>query len=293
MRYVVAISGGVDSVVLLDMFAKRYRQRLNGRLRIESCVVAHFDHGIRPDSARDMAFVRDLAKQYGLRFVTKREKLGPDASEELARSRRYAFLQGEARRLKATIVTAHHADDVIETIAINCVRGTGWRGLAVLDSPGVVRPLADMRKSDIIEYATKRGLTWREDKTNSDPKYLRNDIRQRLAGVSDDTVRLAGMYRQRQRALKRMIEEEAARLVGSAPYSRYFFTMIPENVAVELLRTVFVNELGESPTIPVRRRVLHAIKTYTPGKRFIISHGIDLHFTKTEFVVEHRRRVLS
>ena len=135
MRYVVAVSGGVDSVVLLDMVAQEVApQRL---------IVAHFDHGIRPESADDAAFVKSLAKQYGLTFETKREELGANASEELAREHRYAFLRDVAKRYSATIMTAHHADDIIETIAINMTRGTGWRGLAVLDSPGIERPLLD------------------------------------------------------------------------------------------------------------------------------------------------------
>jgi len=69
-------------------------------------------------------------------------------------------------------MTAHHADDVIETIAINHLRGTGWRGLAVLDSD-IVRPLLGMSKEVIKDYAQKRGLTWREDSTNTSDVYLR------------------------------------------------------------------------------------------------------------------------
>src|SRR5690606_41547248 len=110
-----AVSGGIDSVVLLDMLSHVPGLKL---------VVTHFDHGIRPDSAQDAVFVEELAAHYGLPFETKRVELGTKASEELARRHRYAFLRDVAARYNAKIITAHHADDVIETVAINHIRGT-------------------------------------------------------------------------------------------------------------------------------------------------------------------------
>jgi tRNA(Ile)-lysidine synthase len=114
-KYVVAVSGGVDSVVLLDHLAGHPEYEL---------VVAHFDHGIRDDSREDEAFVRSLAEKYNVPFESKREDLGKQASEELARDRRYAFLRSVAGKHNAQIITAHHADDAVETIAINLLRGT-------------------------------------------------------------------------------------------------------------------------------------------------------------------------
>ena len=134
MRYVVAVSGGVDSVVLLHQMVQDGGSEL---------VVAHFDHGIREDSDLDAQFVRELAQSYRLPCEVRREELGSGASEELARNRRYAFLREVAKKHRATIVTAHHMNDIPETIAINLTRGTGWRGLAVLGSD-VHRPLLHM-----------------------------------------------------------------------------------------------------------------------------------------------------
>ena len=113
--YVVAVSGGVDSVVLLDVFSK---------IKHHTLVVAHFDHGIRTDSVHDARFVEALAKKHTLTFETLREELGADASEEKARDRRYAFLRSVAKKYDGRIVTAHHSDDAVETIAINMSRGT-------------------------------------------------------------------------------------------------------------------------------------------------------------------------
>ena len=288
MRFVVAVSGGVDSVVLLDML-------VNGQFGVEKSdlVVAHFDHGIRKESADDADFVRELADKYELPFETKREDLGQDASEELARTRRYAFLRSVAKKYEATIITAHHADDVVETIAINLLRGTGWRGLAVLDSPDIWRPLVMMRKQDIISYAGEHHLTWRDDATNSDTKYLRNDIRQKLAGIDEATVQLLGLYRNRQIFLKNEIDTESSRLAGSAPYSRHLVTMAPHDEAVEILRAILTNEPGSSHTRPQLDRALHAVKVFDGGKKYEVGAGINLVFTKTEYVVEDTSKVLS
>lgn len=268
--YIVAVSGGVDSVVLLDKLVRRVGERL---------IVAHFDHGIREDSADDARFVGELAAAHGLEFETRREELGAGASEALARERRYAFLREVARRYdNAPIVTAHHADDVVETIAINIRRGTGWRGLAVLDSE-LVRPLLDVSKQTIVAYAKQRHLTWHEDSTNRDMTYLRNELRDRIAKqLSDEDVRQLHLLWRSQLKLKRAIDKEVEGLLASTEhqYSRHFFTSIDTKSALELLRTVCRREIGVSPTIPQRERALHAIKTLQPGKICEIGEGIRL-----------------
>lgn len=281
-KYVVAVSGGVDSVVLLDMFA-------TGRLASDELIVAHFDHGIREESADDATFVRQLAADYGLSFETRREELGPNASEELARERRYAFLREMAAKHEAKIVTAHHADDVVETIAINLTRGTGWRGLAVLDSPDIERPLLAQTKAQLIEYATQHQLEWREDATNNDTKYLRNELRQKLSDLDPQAKRGLALYRGRQVVLRREIETEAARLVGKSPYSRYLLINAPTAAAEELLRNILVREVDYYATRPQLGRALLAIKTLHAGRDYELAAGVTLRFTSTSFVVERHR----
>ena len=158
-RYIVAVSGGVDSMVLLDML------RQNPQLDL---VVAHVDHGIRPDSAEDAAFVETYAGRHNLQYATTRLQLGPGASEDRARKARYQFLQYCCKTKGADgIVLAHHQDDVIETALLAIVRGTGWRGLAPFAvSENLVRPLLYMSKWQLIGYARKHTIVWREDSTN-------------------------------------------------------------------------------------------------------------------------------
>jgi tRNA(Ile)-lysidine synthase len=269
-RYIVAVSGGVDSVSLLDMLA---------RLTDHELVVAHFDHGIREDSAEDALFVAGLAEKYGLPFETRREELGSQASEELARTRRYEFLRSIAEKYNAGIVTAHHADDAVETVAINLHRGTGWRGLAVLDSD-IVRPLLGMHKKELQTYAETHALQWREDSTNASDAYLRNRLRKLVHTLSDDEKRQLLALRHQQLASRKVIDKEVARLVGPGPhYSRYFFTHVPKAVALECLRFVTRARL----TRPQLERALLAIKTASAGSQVEAGAGINLRFTSRNF----------
>ena len=268
--YVVGVSGGVDSVVLLDQLT---------RIPGHEIIVAHFDHGIREDSAEDALFVAGLAEVYGLPFETVREELGAEASEEKARDRRYAFLRSMAEKYNGRIVTAHHSDDAVETIAINLHRGTGWRGLAVLDSD-ISRPLLHSTKADHIEYARRRDLTWREDSTNASDAYLRNRLRRDIVALTPDQKQQLLALRAHQVDAKKQIDKEVATLVGEGPeYSRYFFTHIPMNVAIECLRYITKAQL----TRPQLERLLFVIKTAQSKSLYHAGSSVTVDFTTRNF----------
>lgn len=278
----MAVSGGVDSVVLLDMLAKRRQSEL---------IVAHFDHGIRPDSRDDAAFVKALAEKYGLQFISKREELGAGASEELARKQRYAFLRGEAKKHAAGIVTAHHQNDLIETIAINIHRGTGWRGVAVFGAKEVARPLLGMRKAELYEYALRNNLEWVEDSTNYEQKYLRNRLRAKLAVLPDVFVdNLVRLWKE-QTLLANEVDGETDTLLKQ-PYSRYFFANIEPTVALELLRALFKKEIAIAFTRPQLERTLLAVKTAQPGTVFQVGDGVTIQFRVNSFIVVPPQRML-
>jgi tRNA(Ile)-lysidine synthase len=272
MKYIVAVSGGVDSVALLDMLAKQGGHEL---------VVAHFDHGIRPESDGDARFVEGLAHKYNLPFELRREELGKDASEEVARDRRYAFLRELAKKHRAEIVTAHHLDDLVETIVINIERGTGWRGLAVLNAGDISRPLLQKTKLDIYTYALTHGLEWVEDETNLTYTYHRNQVRRRMYGLSLDSKQRLFNLRAKQAGLSSEIDSEAAHLNEVWASKRYPYCMINQPEAIEILRTETKGQL----TRPQLKALWLAVKTAKPGKKYESGNGILITFSLDEFQV--------
>ena len=274
-KYLIAVSGGVDSVVLLDMLAKKHKNIL----------VAHFDHGIREDSKEDAIFVRQLAVKYGVKFFTKREELGANASEEKARRARYKFLRELSEKQNATIVTAHHLDDVAETIIINMVRGTGWRGLAVLNAEDIYRPLINFKKQEIINYAKQNNLKWREDSTNSLNVYMRNIVRHKI-DLSNEQKNELQILHQEQIRLAKEIKSEVTSLLKSIKndnkISRYFINSIDQASAYEIIRELTKGELTPSQI----DSVINAIKTQRNGTIFEASKNIKIHFTTRFFTLE-------
>jgi tRNA(Ile)-lysidine synthetase-like protein len=279
MKYIVAVSGGVDSVVLLHQLATAGDHEL---------VVAHFDHGIRPDSAADARFVEALATGYHLPFVGRREDLGVGASEDLARTQRYAFLRQVAREHQAVLVTAHHGDDVVETIAINLSRGTGWRGLAVLNASDIVRPLLHMSKQEVRQYALDHRLEWVEDSTNATSTYLRNRLRGlAYRHLSKSDYGALQKLRDQQADLGGVIDSEVSRFVrADSTYDRYFVTHIDSASAGEVLQAIVRTAGGAGLTRPQCERALLAIKTARPGTRYDCGSGVMLRFRTRTFIVE-------
>lgn len=172
-KYIIAVSGGVDSMVLLDVLA---------RIPYIELVVAHLDHGIRTDSGEDRKLVQQVAQAHGLACEVMQVQLGPNASEDQARAVRYEFLeQVRARHDARAIVTAHHQDDVIETMLINLIRGTNRHGLSSLRSKAeLLRPFVGYTKEQILDYARVHNVQWREDSTNVSDVYLRNYLRSHI-----------------------------------------------------------------------------------------------------------------
>lgn len=260
--YVVAVSGGVDSVSLLDMLTKQKELKL---------VVAHFDHGIRETSHKDAEFVKGLAQKYKLPLEIGFGQLG-EVGEEKAREARYAFLHSVKKKYQAVaIVTAHHSDDIIETIIINMLRGTGWKGLSSLRSGEIVRPLLALNKQDIVSYAKDHNLKWHEDETNKDEKYLRNKVRHNILSqmTSEKKQQFLKLYEDQ----LKLHEDIQSHVQDMATDRRHSYIMWPEVVAMEVLRSQF--EL----TRPQAKRALHAIKTAKAGTEYELSKNKSLAFT--------------
>lgn len=276
---VLAISGGVDSVVMLDKLLQTEH----------NLVIAHFDHGIRGgQSHADADFVRRLALEHDLPYEIMSGGLGVDASEDQARAARYEFLRQVARTYGGRLCTAHHADDVIESIAINASRGTGWRGLAVMGAGDIYRPLINLTKAEIYEYAKEHKLKWHEDHTNQSDRYLRNRLRQKIAqNLQPHHKQLLYELYQSQTAVKTAIEAELGRFFrASARYQRYFFIMIKPKIAQEVLRYIVHRHTGLILTRPQADRAVLAIKTAKLGETMELSPTVRLKFNSHSFLVE-------
>ena len=273
-RYVVAVSGGVDSVVLLDLLTREKGLIL---------AVAHFDHGIRDESYIDRDFVEQLAVKYGLEFYSEDGNLGNTASEEQARIARYNFLERVKDEFNAQmIITAHHQDDLLETAALNILRGTGRKGLSSLKSTkSLLRPLLNYSKEEIIEYALKNNLNWVEDKTNLDTKYRRNYVRHELLGnLSDnekdhliDVVHRTDIIN---KEIDKALNAEINNHTTKDEMDRYWFVMLPHDLSEEIMAQWLRNSgLASFDRKTINRSVI-AAKTLKPGKKSEIYKNFKL-----------------
>lgn len=263
-RYVIAVSGGVDSVVLLDLAQARPDVRLT---------VAHFDHGIRNDSQQDRQFVAELAKTYNMPFVYDEGALGKDASEATARAARYAFLEKVCASVGAqAIITAHHQDDVIETVLINLLRGTNRKGLSSLQSTAkIVRPLLAVPKQQLVEYAKEHKLAWREDSTNEDMAYTRNAIRHQLIPKLTDQQRaqlvsMAQNMHVTNREIDAILSDIIAARTTSDKLEKRLVTMATHAVSKELIAHWLRGNGVRTFNAKMLERIVTATKTYRPDQ---------------------------
>jgi tRNA(Ile)-lysidine synthase len=186
---VLAVSGGADSMALMHGAARL----VETDVRRWGLTVAHLDHALRPDSAEDARFVADAAEDLGLRFEGMRTDVVALAREEgcsveeAAREARYRFLE-EVAPDGALIATAHTADDAVETVLINLLRGSGLAGARGIPARRgrVVRPLIAERRGTLRELLDAAGVGYRLDPSNEDPAFLRNRVRHEVLPLLEE-----------------------------------------------------------------------------------------------------------
>lgn len=236
LTVLAAVSGGADSVALLRALAS-LKAAGAGRL-----VVGHFNHGLRGDAAAaDEHFVVALADQLGVDCLVGRAtdgtlRAGGDGLEAAARQARYAFLQATAERLGARyVVTGHTADDQAETILHRVVRGTGLAGVAGMrraralgPATTLLRPMLEIRRSEIEAYLAELGQSYRHDATNQDLDLTRNRLRHQLLplladafnpAVVDALLRLGRLAAEAQHTIQAQAEDRLDAATVSANQS--------------------------------------------------------------------------
>ncbi len=287
-KYVVAVSGGVDSVVLLDLLSKKADMEL---------VVAHFDHGIRAESPEDCRFVQTLAKDYSLLFEYAEGRLGSDASEAKARETRYNFLNKILKKHQArAIVTAHHEDDALETAVINLLRGTGRKGLSALASSSTIkRPLLQISKQDIIKYARDHSLKWREDTTNQEEVYLRNYIRRQLLPRFSEQdkhqlLNIIDSAKINNKELDNLLYNELRQYSENGNLNKSWFKELPHGIALEVMAAWLREQNIRDFDSRTLDRLVVAAKMARPGQKFDVLKGVTMRVGKTNLALQAPER---
>ncbi|MCT4396380.1 tRNA lysidine(34) synthetase TilS [Periweissella beninensis] len=180
-KLLIAVSAGVDSQVLLYLLAHHFTEN--------EIIVAHIDHGLRPTSTKEAEFVKRVAQKYNFKCEVEAWKTQPKTGvEAAARVFRYTFLRKVAEKYQATkILTAHHANDQAETFLMKLIRGgdlaqltaIAWQRVFTEDTD-LIRPLLNIPKQDLIDFANVHAIDWYEDESNQDLMYTRNRIRHQL-----------------------------------------------------------------------------------------------------------------
>ena len=297
------VSGGVDSMVLLDLLRTWSAARGGG------VVAAHYNHHLRPTADRDENFVRDWCAKHGIPFVSGGGDVKAYAAceglsvEEAARKLRYAFLRREASaRGIARIYVAHHAGDNAETILWNLIRGAGLRGLSGMarERDGIVRPLLDVTRKEIEDYAKAHGVPHVEDETNADPAAAsRNLLRlevmpllKRLNPKAEEHMRETA----RQAAALHASMEADARRYARRVEARDGFAAIPardlRDAPPELRPLILLSMLDAFGVGRKDFGAVHlqaALRLLDGGKRVDLPHGVTASARDGWLVLERRQ----
>jgi tRNA(Ile)-lysidine synthase len=304
---VAAVSGGVDSTVLaLCLHRLREAGRLQGPLWF-----AHVDHGVRADSRQNAQHVVDLADRLEVPIQTRRLDLPRGASEDLLRRGRYRALLAMAEEIGAgTVVTAHHADDNLETVLFRMLRGTGPRGLAGIPEARwlcadgrrtlLVRPFLRTRRTTLEMVLSRLGVRAWADTTNQDPGYARNRLRletipalRRQLGIGLDVALMT--VASTARAAAEILEAQGLRLLALRGHHRTAWRVELDLRGLDAAAQPFVGEalrqvhvllhpLGEAPLRDWLDRGLALLDKHD-GKRLAGRSGILVERTRKGLLV--------
>lgn len=197
-RIVVAVSGGVDSMVLLHLIQEV--------VPASKIAVAHFDHRVRASSKKEALWLSKRCRELGIPHFFWAHRRGKHTSEEFLRKERHAFLEKIRKQQGASVIAlAHHANDQLETVIMRLVRGSGVSGLGAMtpQTGHLVRPLLSLSKSDLSRFAKDQQIKHIEDESNGDCRYFRNQIRHK---VIPNLVEVSSQYGGESKLLRRVTE---------------------------------------------------------------------------------------
>lgn len=284
-RLLVAVSGGADSVALL-----RAMLTLAGRRGWEmDLAVGHVQHHLRHQAEDDARFVAELADKHGLAYLRADLDMtdaGGANLEAVGRQKRYEALGVMVQSLGAThVLTAHQADDQLETLLMRLLRGAsarGWSGMAWRRrlSPGsdvsLVRPMLAVSRDDVLDYLRAIGQTWREDHTNADVTRwrarLRRDVLPVLRDLRPDAAERAVAAAEHFRELSRLLDEQIARAADHVlrerdvrSLDRMTARLLPGVVLAGLVRRVLLEVANNSDKL-TRQAIAPVVRAVRDGQ---------------------------
>ena len=268
----VCVSGGIDSMVLLDLM-RCASQSLDLRLG-----VIHVDHGLRKkESGQDAFFVQEWCQKLSLEFYLARLMMTPGTAnlEEEARKMRYdAIRDFKTRHGYAFAATGHTLEDQAETVLYRIIRGTGIRGLAGMEykrPDGLIRPMLGISRTRVKEYATAQGLAYVNDSTNTDLRLARNLIRSAVIPVME---RINPQAARSITSLAHIAREEGAALENMA-------LDLEKNSAVfdyVMIKSFRADDLRSAPDAVTRRLLINVISRMAHEPRGIDAIQVDAAF---------------
>lgn len=284
-RYLLAVSGGRDSMSLLDAFAAS---------RTDAVAVANFDHGTGPAARRASRLVEREAERRSVAFVGGQRRAGKSDTEATWRTARWEFLRAWANEFDARVVTAHSLDDQIETVVIRILRGSGARGLAGILARGpICRPLLTVSRAEIAGYAERRSVRFVDDPSNLSRAHLRNRVRLDLLpaleavqpGFGDSIMAIS-----RAAAEWRMDAEQLVAALGLVTSADSVAVPLRTMRALPTEGLGFLwSEIAGRAGVVLDRRGTERLAAFTiggrPGGRIPLSGGAVVECTPTTFVL--------
>ena len=290
----VAVSGGADSIALVHIL-----NELRSKLQLKKILIAHVNYGLRgEESDQDEAYVKQIACALNLDFRCLKlsgRSLEMSGIEEWARAERYKFfLELKKEFCLDYIATGHTLDDQAETVLMRILRGTGIRGLRGIIScrdDGVIRPLIEIRRSELVEWLKIRNIQFRTDSSNFDKRYRRNwirsDIIPQLTSREPLGVEHLGEIALSMQRIWNIIDEKINNWIdgfviirSSGAFAIKKEGLKDSGIAMEALRTLFENNGISSSHLHIKNVIIESTRT---SGEFLLSSGWSF-FPSKDFI---------
>ncbi len=300
-KIVIGVSGGPDSIALLDILMK-FKNKYNIDI-----IVAHINHMIRKESEEEAVYVENMCKKYGVDFEYRKvevEKIAREtkkSSETVGREARYSFFNEVLEKYNADkIAVAHNLDDSVETTFMNLMRGSGINGLIGIKyrNNNIIRPILDVSKKQVLEYCEKENLNPRFDKTNFEKIYTRNKIRLDLLpkireeynpNINDTIFRLKEILIEEQNCINEIVDENLNKVINyedsnSISINRREFKKINLAISKKMIIVILEKIKGSNQHIEKVHinTILDLINNKPTGKKFILGKEYSVENTSKE-----------